>query len=109
MDSKDKTLRCEDCGQEFVFTADEQKFFQEKGFKNEPKRCMTCRRTKRQQFRRSSYDRRGPRIQTEIVCAACGQKAYVPFKPVQNRPVYCNECFSKNAAGTSVPDNSEQI
>ncbi len=33
---QDKTLKCRDCGQDFVFTASEQAFFAEKGFQNEP-------------------------------------------------------------------------
>ena len=44
---KDKTLVCQDCGQEFVFTAGEQAFYAEKGFQNEPKRCKDCRMAKR--------------------------------------------------------------
>jgi len=44
---QDKSIRCRDCGQEFTFTASEQQFFAEKGFTNEPKRCPTCRRAKR--------------------------------------------------------------
>lgn len=40
---KDKTIKCVDCGQEFLFTANEQRFYQEKGFTNEPKRCKACR------------------------------------------------------------------
>lgn len=36
---QDKTLKCRDCGAEFVFTASEQAFFAEKGFQNEPGRC----------------------------------------------------------------------
>ena len=39
----DKTIVCKDCGQEFTFTANEQEFFAEKGFTNEPQRCKPCR------------------------------------------------------------------
>jgi len=46
---QDKTIKCADCGSEFVFTAAELEFFAEKGFTNEPKRCPTCRRARRQQ------------------------------------------------------------
>lgn len=93
---EDKILRCADCGEEFVFTADEQSFYAEKGFRNEPKRCMKCRLAKR---RNRGFSRdRGPRPQTEIICADCGKKAMVPFKPVQGKPVYCNECFAKRKA-----------
>lgn len=42
----DKTLQCRDCGNDFVFTAGEQKFFKEKGF-TEPVRCPKCRRAKK--------------------------------------------------------------
>lgn len=40
---KDKTLTCQDCEVEFMFTAREQEFYKEKGFTNEPKRCKPCR------------------------------------------------------------------
>lgn len=39
----DKTLVCQDCKQDFVFTVREQEFYAEKGFENEPKRCKDCR------------------------------------------------------------------
>ena len=35
---EDKTLKCVECGTEFVFSASEQEFYAEKGFTNEPKR-----------------------------------------------------------------------
>ena len=37
----DKTLVCQDCGKEFIFTEGE------KGFDNEPKRCVECRRARK--------------------------------------------------------------
>ena len=40
---QDITLKCKDCGEEFVFTAGEQEFYAEKGFQNQPQRCKTCR------------------------------------------------------------------
>jgi DNA replicative helicase MCM subunit Mcm2 (Cdc46/Mcm family) len=39
---KDKTLKCQDCGAEFVFTAREQEFYEQNNF-SEPKRCKACR------------------------------------------------------------------
>ncbi len=44
---KDKTIKCVDCGSEFIFTARDQEFYQEKGFTNEPKRCKACRDKKK--------------------------------------------------------------
>ena len=43
MEFQDKVLKCVDCGADFVFTAGEQLFFHDKQFKNEPKRCKTCK------------------------------------------------------------------
>ena len=48
----DKTLVCRDCGAEFVFTVGEQEFYKEKGFDNEPVRCIACRRAKKEHSRR---------------------------------------------------------
>src|SRR6267142_1321140 len=36
----DKTLTCRDCGQEFVWTAGEQEFYQSRGLQNPPSRCL---------------------------------------------------------------------
>lgn len=49
---EDKTLVCQDCGAEFVFTVGEQEFYKEKGFDNEPKRCKECRAKRKQSTRR---------------------------------------------------------
>ncbi|MQY62500.1 hypothetical protein GH146_04360 [archaeon] len=37
----------------------------------------------------------GPREMHDAVCAECGQKCQVPFKPDQSRPIYCRECYAK--------------
>ncbi|WP_206458839.1 zinc-ribbon domain-containing protein [Anaerovorax sp. IOR16] len=48
----DKTITCKDCGAEFIFSENEQAFYKEKGFENEPQRCPTCRRERKQQKNR---------------------------------------------------------
>lgn len=55
----DKTIRCRDCGQDFVFTEGEQAFYKEKGLENEPTRCPACRKARKQaRFEhRNSYRR----------------------------------------------------
>ncbi len=84
---EDKTLTCKDCGAEFVFTAGEQEFYAEKGFVNEPQRCKACRDNKKNANKnREMYT---------AICADCGGEAKVPFKPRDDRPVYCSECFAK--------------
>lgn len=49
---QDKKLVCRDCGNEFVFTVGEQEFYEEKGFTNEPVRCMDCRKARKTQNNR---------------------------------------------------------
>lgn len=48
MNMEDKKIICKDCGQEFIFTVGEQEFFKDKGYEHEPKRCVSCRRKRRQ-------------------------------------------------------------
>ncbi|MCQ2455420.1 MAG: zinc-ribbon domain containing protein [Clostridia bacterium] len=85
---EDKTLVCKECGEEFIFTAREQEFYEEKGFENEPQRCKPCRDKRKQASR-------APREMHEAVCNACGGVARVPFVPRDDRPIYCSECFAK--------------
>lgn len=86
---EDKVLKCRDCGAEFVFTVGEQEFYAEKGFENEPVRCRDCRVAKKRMRNENS----GPREMHVVICSACGKEAQVPFKPRNDRPVYCKECF----------------
>ncbi len=89
MSFQDKTLTCSDCGATFTFSAEDQEFFQSKGYTNEPKRCPECR-----QARKS--ERYGGRRQIfSATCAQCGQATEVPFQPRGDKPVYCNDCFRK--------------
>ncbi len=91
MEYKDKVLKCVECGTEFVFTAGEQMFYADKGFKNEPKRCKNCKAKRTQ-----SGGGVGPtRVVTTTVCSQCGKETTVPFKLTQGRPVYCRECFQQ--------------
>ncbi len=83
---EDKTLTCEDCGQEFVFSAGEQEFYAQKGLVNTPKRCPDCRKARRQRSRRRMHD---------AVCSQCGAQTKVPFKPIEGKEILCKECFKK--------------
>jgi CxxC-x17-CxxC domain-containing protein len=55
MSYQDKTLTCSDCGAQFVFTANEQAFYADRGFTNEPKRCQACRQSRKSQRGGSDY------------------------------------------------------
>lgn len=37
----------------------------------------------------------GPREMHKATCAECKKECEVPFKPREDRPVYCKDCFSK--------------
>ena len=87
---EEKTLTCVECGADFPFTAEEQEFYQSKGFENEPKRCASCRRARKQ---RGGFG--GPRQMHAAVCAQCGKDTEVPFEPREGRPVYCSDCYSQ--------------
>jgi len=96
MSFKDKTLECADCGNEFTFTAEEQEFFQSKGYTNEPKRCPECRQTRKAERQGSGgYGYRERRQMFPVVCAECGKQTEVPFEPRGDRPVYCSDCYRK--------------
>ncbi|MCK4343449.1 MAG: zinc-ribbon domain containing protein [Phycisphaerae bacterium] len=98
MELEDKTIECCDCGQEFVHSADDQQRYAERGFTHEPKRCRECReKRKAQSGDRRGTQRRGrdrpPRESYEVTCAECGAQTTVPFKPAEDRPVYCRDCY----------------
>jgi hypothetical protein len=52
---EDKTITCADCGQAFTFSASEQAFYAEKGFSDAPKRCKSCRQSRKAQRNTGSY------------------------------------------------------
>jgi len=104
----DRTLTCVDCGVEFIHSAADQEYYAQKGFASDPKRCASCRASRRAS-RDAGYDVRdigGPRgyergddrVAREyfaVICSSCGNQAQVPFKPRMDRPVYCSDCFRK--------------
>ena len=98
----DRTLTCAECGDPFTFSADDQAYHAEKGYTNEPKRCPSCRQTRRSQRYGDSdgYDR-APREMHTVTCAECGKDATVPFVPRGDRPVYCSDCYSRRGGYSS--------
>ena len=95
MSFQDKSLQCSDCGAEFTFSAEEQEFFQTKGYTNEPKRCPSCRQARKsERYGDSGYSSRPRRQMFPAVCAQCGKDTEVPFEPREGRPVYCRDCYS---------------
>ena len=102
----DRTLNCVDCGVEFIHSAADQEYYVAKGFASDPKRCTSCRASRRA-ARDGGYDARdigGPRGYERgddqanreyfaVICSSCGNQAQVPFKPRMDKPVYCSDCF----------------
>src|SRR5262249_12396186 len=85
MEYHDKVLKCSECGAEFAFTAGEQMFFADKGFKNEPKRCKACK-AKRAEGGGGGGGGAGAtqmRAETKTTCSQCGKETTVPFRPTQ--------------------------
>jgi CxxC-x17-CxxC domain-containing protein len=96
MSLQDKTIQCADCGTDFSFTAGEQEFFQTKGYTNEPKRCPSCRLTRKTERNGNGGNTYGlPRQMFPATCAECGKDTQVPFAPTNGKPVYCSDCYKK--------------
>ena len=94
MSFQDKALQCSDCGATFTFSAEEQEFFQSKGYANEPKRCPECRQARKtERYGNNSYGAR--RQMFPATCAECGKSTEVPFQPRGDKPVYCSDCYRK--------------
>ncbi len=86
-DLEDKTLACKDCGNKFIWTKGEQKFFLDKGLQNIPKRCKICTAKYKNKLREKHP-------MWWIKCKRCGKKTEVSFEPKSDL-VYCEECFKK--------------
>jgi CxxC-x17-CxxC domain-containing protein len=94
----DKKLKCKECGADFIFSERDQAFYKEKGYENEPQRCPACRAARKQQRGYGASQDRPEREMYSAVCAQCGKETTVPFKPNNEKPVYCRECYqSRNS------------
>jgi len=97
MSYQDRAITCQDCGESFTFSAEDQSYHALKGYTNEPKRCPSCRLVRRQERTGSGYGE-SQRELYSAVCANCGKEAQVPFRPSGDRPVYCSDCYSRQGA-----------
>ena len=96
MSFEDKSIQCSDYSTTFTFSADDQEFFQSKGYTNEPKRCPSCRQARKSERYGSGGGSYGaPRQMFPATCAECGKSTEVPFQPRGDKPVYCSDCYRK--------------
>ena len=96
MSFQDKSIQCFDCGTTFTFSAEDQEFFQSKGYTNEPKRCPSCRQARKsERYGDSGSAYRPQRQMFPVKCAQCGKDTEVPFEPRGDKPVYCSDCYRK--------------
>ncbi|MDR3735092.1 MAG: zinc-ribbon domain containing protein [Acidobacteriaceae bacterium] len=103
MDFVDRTLKCVECGKDFIFTAGEQLFFHDKQFSNDPKRCKDCKSKRSSQRRKGDGTGRRSGTETRTHCSQCGVETTVPFRPTQGRPVLCRSCFQGQQSGATAP------
>ena len=97
----DLTLTCAGCNEEFLFSAEEQGFYQGQGYTSAPKRCRSCRRARKageSSAEGGGTAGRGPRrpptrATFPATCSACGASTHVPFQPDPRRPAFCRTCF----------------
>lgn len=97
---QDQQLQCADCGESFVFSAEDQDFYFQKRYST-PKRCPICRANRKmndprnsgrsQQQGRGGYGSSRPQFQ--VICSSCGCETTVPFEPSGDRPVFCSDCY----------------
>ncbi|MDZ4832436.1 MAG: zinc-ribbon domain containing protein [Candidatus Melainabacteria bacterium] len=100
----DKNLVCHECQKLFVFSEGEQQFFEQRGLTNLPKRCANCRLS-------AKFRRNGENLDNlhKIDCTTCGALTVVPFKPSEERPVYCRACFMKIREEAADKDSFSEI
>ena len=92
----DLSLTCAGCGEEFLFSAEEQGFYQGQGFKSAPKRCRSCRRARKSESAAApaaTASRPSRRASYQVTCSGCGAPTHVPFEPDPMRPAFCRTCF----------------
>ena len=57
------------------------------------------------------HNRERPKF--KAICADCKKECTIPFKPSGDRPVYCQDCFSRrkviNMSGIKIEDKSKEV
>lgn len=82
----DMVIPCKSCQKDFVWSANEQRYYQKKGFKKKPQRCDSCR-DKTNELRKENM--------FYVHCSFCDKDAKMLVPPPKDRVGICEECFKK--------------
>ena len=85
---EDITIKCRQCGKEFLFSKAEQEFYKEKGY-NTPRRCKECRTTEKTQ-------------PVHLNCSRCGTELE------EDVSVYCDTCLSNTELESELKSRKTQ-
>lgn len=88
---KDVNLICKECGNAFLFTAKEQRFYVKQGFEHVPTRCNDCRLAARERRDRGQE-------YVAIKCKITGKVGRIPFTPDDPDDAYTAEAFETEFA-----------
>jgi len=83
---EDMTIPCKSCQKDFVWSANEQRYYQKKGFKKKPQRCDSCR-DKTNELRKENM--------FYVHCSFCAKDGKMLVPPPKDRVGICEECFKK--------------
>jgi CxxC-x17-CxxC domain-containing protein len=64
-------------------------------------------RDNRGQGRDRDFRRERPQMH-QTTCSDCGKNCEVPFRPTNEKPVYCNDCFQNHGGRTKRFEKSDQ-
>jgi CxxC-x17-CxxC domain-containing protein len=95
---QEESLICSDCGTSFTVAIQEQERGSPVGLSSEPKRCSWCRAARKIQLNKNvdgpgSYGNRSERQFFLATCSRCGKNTQVPFRPRDDKRVYCCDCY----------------
>ena len=111
--STDAELTCIDCGEIYLFSADDQNYYRSKGYSS-PVRCRPCRKAHKALKEAAAQQGASPQASEDInttesvpsaqtgypaICSKCGHPTTVPFEPRGDRPITCRDCYRRDGGG----------
>jgi len=88
MNLLDKWLHCVDCGQQFLWDAENRRGSWASIWGTGPNDAKNAATNA------AMNDCIKPRAYTQVSCAQCGAPTYVPFVPRGTKPIYCRMCLT---------------